>query len=206
MNLLIIPDINQENSANLEPTRQELNDISKACNRLWELDLNGLVPGKDYKINLGRGKSVSGGGDAAPESLFSWVKPDVFKRPTYSLFFSLLNNYDPNQGRRETVTKEELQEQNAFIEEISKTAPVKYLYRLLALKGVGFGNFEGFKKALKSLWFDLYGRAGVSGSSSAFEHVFVGEIRQNESEVSGFHNWVQVSLKNGSFFLKKNHF
>jgi poly(U)-specific endoribonuclease len=57
------------------------------------------------------------------------------------------------------------------------------------------------KKMLTSLWFDLCGRGGCSSSSSAFEHVFVGEIkgqRQGENEVSGFHNWIQVSARNVS--------
>ncbi|KAE8661854.1 26S proteasome regulatory subunit family protein [Hibiscus syriacus] len=45
---------------------------------------------------------------------------------------------------------------------------------------------------LTKLWFDLYGRGGTSGSSSAFEHVFVGEIKQcGGEEVTGFHNWLQ---------------
>lgn len=51
-------------------------------------------------------------------------------------------------------------------------------------------------KMLTSLWFDLCGRGGRSSSSSAFEHVFVGEIkeqRQGEIVVSGFHNWIQAS-------------
>jgi poly(U)-specific endoribonuclease len=51
---------------------------------------------------------------------------------------------------------------------------------------------------LTSLWFDLYGRGGNSSCSSAFEHVFVGEIKgrgQGESEASGFHNWIQASSR-----------
>jgi poly(U)-specific endoribonuclease len=54
---------------------------------------------------------------------------------------------------------------------------------------------------LTSLWFDLCGRGGCSSSSSAFEHVFVGEIkgqRQGENEVSGFQNWIEVSACNVS--------
>lgn len=58
-------------------------------------------------------------------------------------------------------------------------------------------EYEDFKQMLTSLWFDLSGRGGCS-SSSSFEHVFIGEIkeqRQGESEVSGYLNlnWIQAS-------------
>ncbi|CAA6673850.1 unnamed protein product [Spirodela intermedia] len=164
------PDV--DGGVDVEPTQEELDDLSKACSRLWTLDLNGLTPGKDYKIDY-----------MASGSLFSWVSDDVFRRPTYSRFCSLLDNYEPSQGRREVVTPEEKHEQDAFIEEISRTAPIKYLFKCLS-------------GALKALWFDLYGRGGVSGSSSAFEHVFVGEIKEvGEAQVSGFHNWLQFYLE-----------
>ncbi|CAI9762947.1 unnamed protein product [Fraxinus pennsylvanica] len=42
----------------IEPSGEELNDLSKALNKLWELDLNRLVPGKDYQIDCGEGKKV----------------------------------------------------------------------------------------------------------------------------------------------------
>ncbi|CAI0417684.1 unnamed protein product, partial [Linum tenue] len=80
--------------------------------------------------------------------------------------------------------------------EISRTAPIKYLHKYLAAKGMVSGNYQDFKRTLSSLWFDLYNRGGTSGSSSAFEHVFVGEIKQcGEQQVSGFHNWLQFYLE-----------
>jgi hypothetical protein len=36
----------------VDPTSQELNNISLACSRLWELDENRLTPGQDYRLNL----------------------------------------------------------------------------------------------------------------------------------------------------------
>ncbi|KAG6684305.1 hypothetical protein I3842_12G056300 [Carya illinoinensis] len=158
-----------ENGAYLEPTEEELADLSQSCNKLWELDMNRLVPGKDYEIDCGDGKKVFQKEDMAQGSLFSWVNENIFQRRTFSRFCSLLDNYNPDEG----------QEQSSFIEEISRTAPVKYLHNMMT-----------------SLWFDLYGRGGTSGSSSAFEHVFVGEIKQRgEEEVSGFHNWLQFYLE-----------
>ncbi|CAL5020585.1 unnamed protein product [Urochloa decumbens] len=183
---------------NVEPTREELNSLSKACNRLWELDLNRLSPGKDYTIECGEGKKVYHKGDKASENLFSWLEDSVLRRPTYSRFCALLDNYNPHQGYKESVTQQDKHEEAAFIEEISRSAPIKYLHRYLVLKEATSQDYEDFKKMLTSLWFDLCGRGGCSSSSSAFEHVFVGEIkgqRQGENEVSGFHNWIQFYLE-----------
>ncbi|XP_057744321.1 uncharacterized protein LOC130962197 isoform X2 [Arachis stenosperma] len=177
-----------------EPSNDELYDLSKACDKLWDLDLNRLVPGKDYEIDCGEGKKAYQKEDMAEGCLFTWVSDDVFRKPTFARFLSLLDNYNPNQGSKEVVTSEERQEQASFIEEISRTAPIKYLHKYLVSKGIASGSFQEFKRMISSLWFDLYSRGGTSGSSSAFEHVFVGEIKNN-SEVSGFHNWLQFYLE-----------
>ncbi|OWM88315.1 hypothetical protein CDL15_Pgr003727 [Punica granatum] len=180
----------------IEPTEDELSDLSLACNKLWELDLNRLVPGKDYEIDCGEGKKVYQKDDMAQGSLFSWLGEDVLRKPTFSRFCSLLDNYNPHQGCREEVTPEEKQEQAAFIEEISRTAPIKYLHRYLQAKGFVSRDYQEFKRMMTGLWFDLHRRGGTSGCSSAFEHVFVGEIkRRGEEEVSGFHNWLQFYLE-----------
>lgn len=153
------------------------------------------MPGRDYEIDCGEGKKAYRKEDMAEGCLFSWVNEDVFRKPTYARFCSLLDNYDPNSGHKEVVTSEEKQEQAAFIEEISRTAPIKYLHQYLSSKGIVSGNIQEFKRMMTGLWFDLYGRGGTSGSSSAFEHVFVGEIKQQaEQEVCGFHNWLQVRI------------
>ncbi|XP_020397294.1 poly(U)-specific endoribonuclease-B [Zea mays] len=102
------------------------------------------------------------------------------------------------QGYKEVVTQQDKHEEIAFVDEIARTAPIKYLHRYLVQKGAVPQDYEDFKRMLTSLWFDLYGRGGNSSFSSAFEHVFVGEIKgrgQGESEVSGFHNWIQFYLE-----------
>ncbi|KAJ8768352.1 hypothetical protein K2173_021505 [Erythroxylum novogranatense] len=181
--------------ANLTASKEELQDLSKACNRLWELDVNRLLPGKDYEIDVGEGKKVYCKEDVAKGNLFSWVSEDVFRKPTFSRFCSLLDNYNPNEGYKEVVTSKERDEQVAFVEEISRSSPVKYLHNYLISKGIVSEDKQDFKRILTSLWFDLYSRGGTSRSSSAFEHVFVGEIKQGGEEVSGFHNWLQFYLE-----------
>lgn len=185
-----------DTNVDVEPTQEELRNISAACNRLWELDLNRLTPGRDYEINCGDGKKVYDREDMAENSLFRKVNQDVFRKPTYARFYALLDNYTATQGVRERVTEEEKQEEIAFIEEISRSAPVKYLHEYLAAKRIVSRSHEEFKQQLHSLWFGLYGRGGSQGSSSAFEHVFVGEIKSgHEEEVSGFHNWIKFYVE-----------
>ena len=178
----------------IEPTEEELGNISAACNRLWGLDLNRLSPGRDYEIECGEGKRVGDQQDRADNAFFSYVNEDVFRRPTFARFYALLDNYSAKQGVREHVSEEEKQEENAFIEEISRTAPIQYLFRYLVAQRVVSDNQAEFKEHLHSLWFGLYGRAGAHDSSSAFEHVFVGEVKRGEfeDEISGFHNWIKV--------------
>ncbi|XP_028553452.1 poly(U)-specific endoribonuclease-B-like isoform X2 [Dendrobium catenatum] len=175
-----------------QPSIKELSDLSEACSKLWELDLNRLVPGKDYEIDCGEGKRAHQKGDMAPESLFKWLGDDVLRRSTYARFCSLLDNYFPEESITEDVTPEEIQEQTEFIEEIFRTPPINYLHKYLVEKGLVSGNSEEFKEMLNHLWFDLYSRGGGYDSSSAFEHVFVGEIKGRKGNVvSGFHNWIQ---------------
>ncbi|KAL8159025.1 hypothetical protein V2J09_000562 [Rumex salicifolius] len=185
-----------DDSDRIEPCEEELLDLSRACEKLWELDINRLVPGQDYEIDCGEGKKVYNKDDMAEGCLFTWVRDDVLRRPTISRFLALLDNYNPHEGYKEVITREEKQEQVAFVEEISRTAPIKYLYKYLSQKRAFSGDYHEFKQMMVDLWFGLYGRGGTCGSSSAFEHVFVGEIKsRGEEQVSGFHNWIQFYLE-----------
>eukprot|EP00249_Psilotum_nudum_P013960 c24598_g1_i2 orf=202-1239(+) len=180
-------------SINVNPTQEELENLSAACARLWELDLNRLSPGRDYVINCGEGKKIYEKEDMAENSLFHHVRRDVFDRPTYARFFSLLDNYNASEEQPENITGEERQEEIAFIEEISRTAPILYTFRYLVEKREVLPGFQEFKQQLKSLWFGMHAR-GTHSTSCAFEHVFVGEVKnKSEKQVSGFHNWIKVA-------------
>ncbi|CAI9771167.1 unnamed protein product [Fraxinus pennsylvanica] len=120
----------------IEPSGEELNDLSKALNKLWELGLNRLVLGKDYQIDCGEGKKFYQKEDMAGGSLFSWLSEEIFMRPIFAHFCSLLDNYNTHEGYKENVTPEERQEQAAYIEEISRTAPIKYLHKYLSSNGI----------------------------------------------------------------------
>lgn len=63
----------------MEPSQDELNDISQAYNKLWELDYNRLTPGNDYEIDCGEGKKTYQKQDMAECNLFTWLSEDVLK-------------------------------------------------------------------------------------------------------------------------------
>ncbi len=81
--------------------------------------MNRLTHGKDYRIECGEVKKVYQKGDMASETLFSWLGDDVLRKPTYSRFCALLDNYNPHQGYKEVVTQQYKHEEVAFIEEIA---------------------------------------------------------------------------------------
>lgn len=184
----------EEASVDIEPTEEELNDLSVAANRLWDLDLNRLVPGQDYEIDCGEGKKLYNKEDMSVNSLFKFMDKGVFKRPTFARFYQLLDNYNSDESKREEMSAAEEREQMVFLEEISRTAPIKYLLRYLAEKRIVSNSMEEFKQIFRNLWFEFYNRGGTQDSSSAFEHVFVGEVKRR-GEVSGFHNWIQFYMK-----------
>lgn len=86
----------------------------------------------------------------------------IFKRPTYKLFRSLLDNYNMNVGEAEVVTNEEVGEINEFIDEIAKTEVIKLLHKLYKIiiveKGLASLQINEFKKELHRICFKLYRR------------------------------------------------
>lgn len=139
-------------------TKAELDDISLACNRLWILDSQRLVPLQHYRIDLQKGKSSWAKGDSAPGPLFTWVDEKVLKnRETFKLFLALLDNYEAETGVGEQRTRVEIQEEREFIDSCMKTGPVQYLVKYLVAKRV-VDSEENVKELLHSLWFKLYRR------------------------------------------------
>jgi poly(U)-specific endoribonuclease len=77
----------------MRPTQEELEDLSLACQRLWELDENRLEPDKHYDINVQEGKSIHNITDGAGGCLFAKVSDVIWKKPTFLIFYHLLDNY-----------------------------------------------------------------------------------------------------------------
>ncbi|CAG8617942.1 17628_t:CDS:2 [Acaulospora morrowiae] len=164
-----------------EPTQQELSDVRIAIQKLWDLDSNRLKPGVDYAINLpmphGRNENVK-------VPLFKYVTDRAGKIPTFKCFYALLDNYIPQTGIAEKLDTAELKENEQFLKAALATAPMIYY---LKSKGTFRGSISDFEAELNKIWFNFYRREGVK-DSSAFEHVFLGEVRDGEAKA--FHNWI----------------
>jgi poly(U)-specific endoribonuclease len=156
------------------------------------LDVNRLVPGRDYQLNLQHGKRFGEGGDAAADPLFSYVNEAIFReKPTFRAFMALFNNYVEMTGLTETVTQEERVEMRVFLHEIIKTPVMQYCHSyLLRLGKTHAATEEAFISVLYQIWFEMYSRKGGVLDSSGFEHVFIGEVKNHE--VTGMHNWIRI--------------
>ena len=176
------------------PTEEELSSLSVACNKLWDLDSSRLVPEIDYKINLQNGKSLYNNNDVASLPLFSYVNENILQKPTFKSFIALLDNYSAEIGQVEVVTSEEITENYKFLNLIMDTGLMQYIYQYLLIhKKTHAKDRTAFIKELYGLWFGLYSRSHQGNDSSGFEHVFLGEIKNNE--ITGFHNWIRIYLE-----------
>lgn len=64
----------------------------------------------------------------------------------------------------------------------------------ICLAGIVTADPKTHFDLLKTIWFTMYSRGHGKIGSSAFEHVFLGELKNN-SAVSGLHNWVYYYFK-----------
>lgn len=191
-NLIEMRDTIDNFSPPVQPTTDELRDIDLACRRLWELDINRVLPGQDYELDIQAGKSAFDGEDRASRSFFAFVDEKIFERPTYKAFIALLDNYISKEGTVESVTSAECKENSHFLSLCMDTSVMQYVHSYLVAQGKAPPDREKFIQKLSEIWFGLYRRV-CDNDSSGFEHVFVGEIR--DTEVCGLHNWIQMYLE-----------
>ncbi|XP_045137645.1 poly(U)-specific endoribonuclease homolog isoform X2 [Portunus trituberculatus] len=131
-------------------------------------------------------------GDAAPRPLFTSVPRTSLSKDTVRLMQQLLDNYEPQTTRRETITNAERAEENQFLQALMQTSVMQKLETILQQKNLLQGRLRDI---LKLIWFTPYTRGGQHLASSGFEHVFVGEVKNRK--VSGFHNWLSFLKEEG---------
>lgn len=127
---------------------------------------------------------------------------------------ALFNNYELDSAINEYVSPIEREEENEFINEILKTPVMKTAMKFLQDKGMvtTYLTISRYKKngfllgvvtadpkthfdLLKIIWFNLYSRGQGKIGSSAFEHVFMNEIKN--MSVTGLHNWIWFYHREG---------
>lgn len=116
----------------------------------------------------------------------------VFNRPTYAKLLALFDNYLASVNETEQVTPQETSEETAFLNAIYETTVMKAAHRFLLDHGFAVSNVQQFKDQLRNIWFGIYQRAPGKQSSSGFEHVFLGELKNG---ISGLHSWIRYGLE-----------
>lgn len=181
-------------SAPVNPTAAELDNLSAACSRIWTLDTHRLVPGRDYVINLQRGKTtVTDLSDSSKKSLFTSVEPYALDKPTFKAFMNLLDNFNASSRQEEIFTDEEKKEEITFLQLCLDTACMQYVHQYLIKQNKANPDRENFIRQLRKLWFGLYKGDDIAyNTSCGFEHIFLGEVDPVRGVVSGCHNWIHI--------------
>lgn len=92
------------------------------------------------------------------------------------------------------MTREEVREEFEFLDACLDTRVMRTLIDFLCRKGLlKTDDPQYFRRILHRMWFALYPRAYRAMGSCAFEHVFLGEVK--DGKVQGFHNWLFFLLE-----------
>lgn len=160
-------------------------EIRAISSQIWAADSN-RITGSDVQYNVNGNK------------LFTYVNETRFTG-TFARLIALLDNYTPETGIVETCGTPCREEEDAFLDDILQTRPIQLLHDWLSGQGLASSSTTVFKESLRQYWFMKYTRSKGPLDSSGFEHVFLGEIKNNA--VSGSHNWVNFYFeeKQGDF-------
>ncbi|CAG5125891.1 unnamed protein product, partial [Candidula unifasciata] len=174
--------------------RQSCLSLAQVSKDLWDNDVNRIATG-DITLNYQGQVSTSNRTDQSSHKLFSHVNENKLSGPTYQTFLSLLDNYVPDKGVKESLTSSESSENTAFLNAILNTRVMNVLLNYLQCRGF-VNNQADLRSVLTKLWLDFYPRSGTStvNDTSGFEHVLAGEYKSS-TEVNGFHSWLSFYQK-----------
>jgi len=165
-------------------TEQDLIALSET---LFSLETNN----NGDKITLELGCTTNNGNtqDCSPSPLFANVDPSAFDLPILQKLMALYDNYEISVSLTEDHTEQEHLEEMEFLQAVMDSPILQETFGFLVEKGVYTGSYEQFGEKMYTMWFGMYERSSGHLSSSGFEHVFIGEVKNGD--VSGFHNWVR---------------
>ncbi|VDN22012.1 unnamed protein product [Cylicostephanus goldi] len=162
--------------------------------------------------------------DNAAKPLFTSVVQSAISGSTYKALENLIAFYNqPDVDKSETMTPAWETSISAFLDVIIQTTVMQSEFKGSSMTidkvsrkpkimtpnhGLSSPNVTLFKNQLQTLWFTLYARDTVAGSSG-FEALFVGETKANN--VIRFGNWLQFynqekagNINYHGFFQKEN--
>ncbi|MFC9539858.1 hypothetical protein ACFTQ7_08205 [Lysinibacillus sp. NPDC056959] len=185
-------------------------------NDIWQADMkgNGLIPLikglSDNEKNEEMGYVIvntnpfpegrnSNSSDGQVNVLETVVIPES-KLASYELFKKLHDNYDWRRNHDDPTPQEELDEVKEFLNFAIKTEPMKIAREYAIESGQISANAsdDDWIVLLKQIWFKQY----YHNSTSAFEHVFIGEEGRG-NKLDGHHSWYHYYINDGPY--EKTH-
>ncbi|XP_070556985.1 uridylate-specific endoribonuclease-like [Ptychodera flava] len=168
--------------------------LTELANDLYYNDINAATQYDvtyDYQTHIPDHNVIE---DVSPDNLFKFFNESLFDIPSYKYMRDIFDNYIRYTGTPEDVTQEELDEVKIFLDEVMESYVMKKAHEYLVEKGlVDPDYYVAFRQDLETIWFEMYTRSSGPIDSSGFEHVFIGEIKNNA--VSGFHGWLMFYLE-----------
>ncbi|VDN98379.1 unnamed protein product [Rodentolepis nana] len=137
-------------------------------------------------------KDSSARKDVAPAPLCTIKSKKLLQDPVYKAFVALLDNYEHRVGTSERETPQKRKEIDQFLDAVVKTETMKAFHGYLVAQNLASASQAAFKNELHAIWFKPY-RRNRQDDSSPFEHVFVGESKNDI--VLGMHNWITFCVK-----------
>ncbi|KRY11228.1 Poly(U)-specific endoribonuclease -like protein [Trichinella patagoniensis] len=138
-------------------------------------------------------------------TFITFISQSYKKKPTVAAFLDLMNTFNPEIGSEEKPSAEQRKKVRTFINRVMQTNVMNHTF--VFLKHIGLPEaktMKSFKKWMHNLWFDSYSRKNGPPDSSAFEHVFMGELENQE--VHGLHNWIRLAYLESIGALKYSGF
>jgi len=125
------------------------------------------------------------------------VNAEAFQIPTIQRTLSIFDNYQLDTHTNEYISPAQRQEESLLIDTFLSTNVMSAAMRFLADKGFIRKDYYEYKDRLRMIWFNLFSRGKGKIGSTGFEHVFMAETKQVDSniEVLGLHNWIYFNAE-----------
>ncbi|CAH0551335.1 unnamed protein product [Brassicogethes aeneus] len=183
---VVVPTTNFGNNEYIEPSSMSEDDeLREFSETLLKKDVNNAA--KYVQINLQMKTTSRSTVDEAPLPLLT-INSKAYNIPSIAKLMPLYNNYILETNVNEVYTAQEKNEENDLLDVILQTPVMQYTRNFLIKKGTLGKDPKEFKTLLKQIWFNMYSRGGGKIGSSGFEHIFLGELKNNS--LSGLHNWL----------------
>ncbi|RLU15786.1 hypothetical protein DMN91_011542 [Ooceraea biroi] len=169
-------------------------DLEKLSEALYIKETNNA--NRYVTINLQKQTTSGSPTDQAPQPLLT-VSAEALQIPTIQKVLSIFDNYQLDTHTNEYISPAQRQEESLLIDTFLSTNVMSAAMRFLADKGFIRKDYYEYKDRLRLIWFNLFSRGQGKIGSTGFEHVFMAETKQVDSntEVLGLHNWIYFNAE-----------